>query len=395
MRGAEYNVRGDTIRLGIWLTHAGERPPNNDSRTMHFPTLPEEFEGLISSFVDEYVVPAFPPADSLHSWTEALLAYYNRPDPVCIVRGPRKGELRWEGGLRVVDSDNAPGIWCYLRAGDRTFPPEGVGGAIEQGELAVLMALKSDLRPSWTHGREMTRADKQALWTRHLKHCHILPVKAGTTGLTLRQRALRNLCPVNHFVFPTPRRYRMWRLGWSEPGAVGDLGESETVIRWVQRRLQTYLDSGGRHAYPQFLQAAGGAPSHATLPRDERIHLVKLHASPATAGAATPRVARGETPPGHGGRRWTLAERRGYVFQTRIPAPAIELCLWFGPTNGQPEYVGRYHLDLDDLSLRGVVTRRFVDGRWLFDVKVCRDSAGTYWIQVREHPRLPLADFAV
>ena len=75
-------------------------------------TPPESFEGLISTFVDSHVVPNFPQADALCNWTEALLSYYtDGRDPVCVIRGPQRGVIRHHAGVRVVDSDNAPGIW--------------------------------------------------------------------------------------------------------------------------------------------------------------------------------------------------------------------------------------------------------------------------------------------
>ena len=82
---------------------------------------PSEYEGSISRFVDQYVVPNLPSPDALIAWTQALLDYYDRPNPICVVRGrpgnrgaPRKGHH----DVTLVDSDNSPGRWTYLRALD-------------------------------------------------------------------------------------------------------------------------------------------------------------------------------------------------------------------------------------------------------------------------------------
>ena len=80
---------------------------------------PDSYDGDLSTFIQNFVVPTFPSAESLISWTEALLSYYlGERRPICIVRGQRRGALRDFQDSNVVDSDNSPGIWAYLRCDD-------------------------------------------------------------------------------------------------------------------------------------------------------------------------------------------------------------------------------------------------------------------------------------
>src|SRR5688572_24749398 len=110
---------------------------------------PDFFEGRISELVEMVVAPSFPAADALVAWTEALLSYYGSADPICIVRGLRKGELYRHGTLRVVHSDNAPGIWTFLRAIDGTFQVENLERALEGGEVPVLKMLVGPSNRNW------------------------------------------------------------------------------------------------------------------------------------------------------------------------------------------------------------------------------------------------------
>lgn len=239
---------------------------------------PETFAGTIATFVEQYVRPNLPSPEQLVAGTIAVLDYAeNDPDPIHIVRGPAKGQLRYDNGTRVVDGDNAAPIWIYLQALDGTQPSD-LPTAFNRGDLPVLMALAQRRRVNWKYGRAMFRSEKDRLWSSHLKLAHIYAV--GEPGLSLCERFVRNLSPVNHFVFPSPRKYQMVRLGWSELGGTADLGESNAVIACVQRMLLDHIES---HAgvYDRFIRMAG-ATLLGVAPLNARIMLTRKQ-SPHTA----------------------------------------------------------------------------------------------------------------
>jgi hypothetical protein len=236
-------------------------------------TPPENFEGRLSDFIEDFVVPGLPKADRLAAWTEAILAYYAGPNPICIVRGSKKGDLKNVGSERVVEGDNAPGIWCFLRALDGAFDPGQLETAMEAGAIPLLAMIGREARQNWNYSlRQLPARDSAALWNRKLKHCHILALDSRQ-GLTFRQRAMRNLNPSNHFLFPNGNKHFVTeRVGWTEDPMVSDLGESSRVIEWVAWRIRESLSPVGRRLHDQFVAAAG---SHRPLvpPKDGVIRI--------------------------------------------------------------------------------------------------------------------------
>jgi hypothetical protein len=354
---------------------------------------PHVFEGSISDLLDQVVAPAFPSADVLVAWTEAILAYFSGPDPICIVRGPRKGALRNERETRVVDSDNAPGIWTYLRACDLAFKPTDLGATLAAGGVPVLKMLKSKDKRDWEWNyatRALLPNDSARLWGRHLKLCHILPVQEK--GLSPRQRAMRNIAPINHFVFPNGlKHFVMERVGWDEDPAPRDLGESGRIIGWVQQRLVEHLEPAGSKVYDQFLRAAGGdRPTAPILDGHIRFCLkTPAHATAATTPAVTEGFRQQRVTLGSGvSRTWTMNADLNCYVKTGETQVLINLLLNYRTSDGRIETVGRFVLDLVDLANRGIVTRRGQS----FDLKLQRES-GRFWIGTRKATRLPLEKF--
>lgn len=376
---------------------------------MPLPDVPDEYEGSVSDFVDRYVVPAFPSAGALLAWTEALLEYYARPRPVYLVRGRRKGELVERAGQRIVETDNAPGIWCYLRAVDGEFRADRLADALEAGDVPVLAMLQGAGTRDWDWNysrRALPPQDKNALWDRRLKHCHILAV-AERDAADLRQRSLRNLSPMNHFVFPNGNKhFSTVRIGWTEVPAALDLGESPRVLAWVALRLREFVGSEGSRTFDRFRSAAGAGP--VARPPDGRIRITRKVGVPttirplrdptpkpadsaarrptsATAGsiAARPDRSKGGTI-----RNWTMNSNLDYYVKTGETAQVVSLSLSYRRPDGRIEAVGAYVLDLLALAQRGLCTQRGS----VYDLKVTR-SGGRFYLGVRTAPRAPLDEF--
>lgn len=252
---------------------------------------PSHFEGTISSFVDDYVAPNFPPADALIAWTEALLDYHRRGDAICVVRGkPPRGARRVRQGVTVVNSDNSPGRWVHLRAMDGTVRSSDIGTVLDGGALPVLYAARSDERPTWTYGLAMSARDKAAHSDPGLKHCHIAAAVDGAPD-DPRALALRNLCPANHFLFPGPKKFIHRRDGWQEQGrGATDLGESQRVIAVVRSRLEEHVGPAGAAVLAAYDVAIGGSP---VGQRSDGAKIVIVRRSPdarpSHGGAAAPR----------------------------------------------------------------------------------------------------------
>ena len=88
-------------------------------------------------------------------------------------------------------------------------------------------------------------------------------------------------------------------------------------------------------------------------------------------------------------RRWTFNERHGYCLATGLRDRTIELNLRLKQLDGQLRLLGRYHLDLDSLVQKQVVTRRPAAGGpdAVFDVRIVREPNGDLWLTVRSSAR--------
>ena len=232
---------------------------------MGFAAAPVQYEGSISDFVHRHVVPTMPPPAALASWCEALLTYYEASlNPICIVRGKPRGcvQLVPDGSrpLRMVYSDNSPGIWAYTHCMAADVDATDLRWRLDRGRLPVFFALDVDERPGQDYGVVLPARERE-IWQQGWKLCHMLAVKPKSRRAKSSPRALslRNLCPANQFLWPKPRAYEMQRLDWSEAGNVADLGESARVIAWVQNAVYERFDEEGREVYQRFLDAVGGA----------------------------------------------------------------------------------------------------------------------------------------
>ena len=159
------------------------------------PLLPNSWHGTLARFFATYVVPWWPPPDRAAAWSEAAIAWHQRPDSLLLVRGSAdKGWLHHEKGRSVVFTDNAPGIWILLHARDATADPACWPELIQAGGLPVLkMRSRGQADRPWNHATTaLSPRDANVLWSRGLKHCHIFELR-DRPDVTLIQRSLRNL----------------------------------------------------------------------------------------------------------------------------------------------------------------------------------------------------------
>jgi hypothetical protein len=347
-----------------------------------FTKFPDHFEGTIGELIEAFVVPNWPTSEAMMTWADSLMSYFvDSPDPVFILRGKGRGALNLVNQSRVVHSDNAPGIWCYLRCADGSVSPSNLADVLTTGRIPVAMIRTSAEREAWTYGRTMTTFE-QSIWSKGLKHCHILPVRKGS--LSLKARALRNLCPMNHFLFATPSQYAMRRLGWSEPRPVADLGESESVISVVQQRLTEHLCIEGREVYDRYLSGVGAPPQLQSSP-ELRVLLTRRSAQ--TAASPRPVV---DSSPLHSQvaqssrrfakRRWALNERHGFYLATGITDEFISLTLQFRRLAGEIERIGEFALNMKELAAVGAVTQRVTPDATVYDIRIEREALGTFSI---------------
>jgi hypothetical protein len=237
----------------ITAMHTVDSPP---------PLLPDSWHGTLAEFFATYVVPWWPPPDRIAAWSEAAIAWHQRPDSLLLVRGSAdKGWLHRKNERSVVFTDNAPGIWILLRARDAAADPAYWLELIQGGRLPVLkMRPRGRADRPWNHASSaLSPRDANVLWSRGLKHCHIFALR-DRPELTLTQRSLRNLALMNYFVFPNGvKHFRTERDGWSDEKNTVDLGESRTVCDYALHEMVIRVDSISPGLSERFLLAAGAA----------------------------------------------------------------------------------------------------------------------------------------
>jgi len=100
-------------------------------------------------------------------------------------------------------------------------------------------------------------------------------------------------------------------------------------------------------------------------------------------------------------RRWNLNEGLGRCAKTNILESNIELHLGLKRPDGTRHDIGRFRLDLTDLSRKGFVARRVVEGNRAFDVQIYlrrRDhplDVSSYYLGVNDDRTTPLAPYSM
>lgn len=337
------------------------------TKTVDPPSPRYPWAGSLADFVEQFVAPWWPHPEKLAAWTDAAIQWHERSNPLLLLREHTdKGWLHEIEGQPVVNTDNSPGIWILLRARDGGAQPMSWPELVQLGRMPVLKARAAGTpdRP-WTHARNaLSNADANTLWSRQLKHCHVFGLRPSL-GITLKQRSLRNVCLLNHFVFPNGlKHFRTTRDGWSEDPAPSDLGESPIVCAYVFHALLDRIRPVAPSLPERFLRAAGAMlplrPSGALRIRIERraAQPVPSQALDGTAATHTSTVV-GAPPPGAKSRQWTLrrnnrAQHHGIVDLSESP---LYLSLWWrADEHSEATHVGVFRLDLEGL-LRGKYVR--------------------------------------
>jgi hypothetical protein len=198
------------------------------------------YDGLLSDFVKQLVEPTLPSAANLLAWHRDLVDHFSMSPCVYPARKWRKekrGFLTSFAGVTdamYILTDNTPAIWSFVRCSKGANP--GLRRAIGDRTLPIALALQKDERDR-ANWRTTGAPELDAVYSRRLKHCHILPCNLRNvvvdTVAELRRRSARLLSPMNHFLWPSPRHYSMF-LHAKNGRIEVDLGERSEVIAWIR-----------------------------------------------------------------------------------------------------------------------------------------------------------------
>jgi|GEM_PF-2558860 len=94
-------------------------------------------------------------------------------------------------------------------------------------------------------------------------------------------------------------------------------------------------------------------------------------------------------------RRWNLNLIEGRYAATNLSETMVDLHFGVKHPDGRKEAIGRFRLDLPQLTRGGWVTRRDLGNGAVFDVQIYREPSGRFLLGVRRDRTTPLEAFAV
>lgn len=218
------------------------------SQGPRIPSAPDRFFGTLRRYVDEHLEPSLPKAGNALAWHEAVLAHAERLNSPLLVRMTpgykQEHEAKSASGRLLRMTDNAPPWWIHAAAFSGIAPP--AGGLSEIFDYIWCWMFRAANGGSTGPGHA-----NAAGWY----VAHILCAKPSGDGppegwdeATAKQRFLRNLSPLNHFLVPK--------------GNGRDVGERASVIAtiadWYRSRHGTVFE--------EFLREAGLRPNEIGRP---------------------------------------------------------------------------------------------------------------------------------
>ena len=213
------------------------------------------YEGNASTYIRQVIIPSLPKVEDIIAFTESLYAYLLDSERVRYIRKFKsynsRGRLYNHEAYSFTVTDNEPAIWIYMECFEplirdflfyeerKLFP---VAFAIRKNE-------KPDFDSQFNYGK---KSREIAFSNKGLKHCHILDCSPRDTSiemLSVDQRMLRLMSPMNHFPFPAPRRNEMPK----------DFGEDVTMLSMVKKILyeEYYKTVEQKGSFIRYLKAAG------------------------------------------------------------------------------------------------------------------------------------------
>ena len=204
---------------------------------------PESYNGSAIDFIRSVIVQSLPPVENTIYWNNSVREYLGFTSNIRIVRRflsfKDRGKIYESEMNSFTVSDNEPALWMYMNSFDE--PHETLSQLIDKKKIPISFIKENNI---FFNSGKQTR-EKQFSQT-GLKHCHIFdcsPKGEDLGTLSLDQRMMRLLSPMNHFPFPSPKKYDMHK----------DFGEDvEFRLLLIQEVLKGYYESDSQKR--QFLQ---------------------------------------------------------------------------------------------------------------------------------------------
>jgi hypothetical protein len=226
----------------------------------HAPLEIDRYSGSLREFFTNYVFPSMPSDEAVLAWDKSLTTYLDSSPPLFIVRRnrlyPLRGHIYRDKGHSFICSDNEPALWAYTEC-HLGKPALNFKRLIEKQMFPIAFCYKTaeSKAASWGNTGRIHDDFSKGGW----KHAHILACAKACEEEPLRVRMLRLLSPLNHFPFPSSRKFEMDKA-WEESKEVLDI-----IVYMLAHSL------GGearRGAFQAFIKLGGGGAIPTVPPPD-------------------------------------------------------------------------------------------------------------------------------
>ena len=219
--------------------------------------IPKHYNGSAKFYIDKHIIPTLPTSYKIITLTQSLYKYLILDSNIRYIRKLKGYDLRgnlYNHNKVFTVTDNEPALWIYLECYEnnvKDFNHYNNTGAFPVG-FALTSSEKKHFNPQFNFGKQLREKKFSA---EGIKHCHILQCSPRNTDfnqLSVDKRMLRLLSPINHFPFPSPKKYNM-------DTKTGDYGEEERFIRLVKQRLYKffYKKNNDKIFFMKYLEKAG------------------------------------------------------------------------------------------------------------------------------------------
>lgn len=176
----------------------------------------ESYKGSAKTYIKEFILPQLPNVYTCVYFSTSLEKYLANDTNLRIVRkfdtyNKRGSKYIYDNTLFTV-SDNEAALWVYMESlrGIAFFDYKL---AIKQERFPIAFALKGEEKECELVYTNIGKKKRENNFSKlGWKHCHIFqcsPNSKSINDLTLNQRMRRLLNPMNHFPFPSPRKFEM------------------------------------------------------------------------------------------------------------------------------------------------------------------------------------------
>tara|TARA_Y100000385_G_scaffold207131_1_gene214739 strand:- start:314 stop:1372 length:1059 start_codon:yes stop_codon:yes gene_type:complete len=217
----------------------------------------EKFKGSATEYINKYIIPTLPENNVLIEFSDSLDNYLKDKTNLRIIR--KFGDSKFRGSrythqnINYIVSDNEAALWMYMESME-----DGVidyHDTIKNERMPIAFAITKEERKRGliynNFGKQIRENEFSQLG---YKHCHIFqcsPRGMDLNDLNLNHRMIRLLNPMNHFPFPSNKKFEM----------PYDYAENEEFLSLVLNQLLEikFNKKDDRIKFEEFIEKSGSS----------------------------------------------------------------------------------------------------------------------------------------